>query len=226
LSTARVAVVIRYRIFLAITLSNDTRWVYTRTYQCRFNRVGTALGQVLVVGSSTFAVGVTLDNHLAIRVLDQVVGQGGDAFTAVGFQVGTVEVEQYVTERYQCAAISLLGVQALQLFDLRVTGIQQGLGTIVASVFQLVFSSAQGDGLLGQFNTLVGQVSQLVDLGFFVVVLIGLFSLVQPLASVFGLKRCNLGRFRVGLQGGVVALGNAVGVLRCVSLALNVKSLR
>ena len=57
------------------------------------------------------------------------------------------------------------------------------------------------------FNALVGQVSQLVNLGLVFLVQVSLFSLVQPFAGVLGFQGCHLGRFRVGLQGREVGLG-------------------
>ncbi len=89
----------------------------------------------------------------------------------------------------------------LQLGDLGVTGVQLGLCAQRGGVFQVAFSSAQCDGLLGHFNTLVGQVGQLVDLLLVFAVHVGFVSLVQPVLGVLGFKGSHFAGLRIALQG-------------------------
>jgi len=51
---------------------------------------------------------------------------------------------------------------------------------------------------------LIGQVSQLIDLGLVLFVLVSLVGLVQVIAGFFGFQRRDLAGLRVGLQAGVV----------------------
>ncbi|MNO99211.1 hypothetical protein D3C76_909770 [compost metagenome] len=93
------------------------------------------------------------------------------------------------------------------MFDLLVAGVQTGLGPLRGSVFQVGFGGAQGDGLFRHFDTLVGQVGQLVDLGRVFLVQISLVGFVQVIAGFLGFQRRDFARLRVGLQASIVGAG-------------------
>ncbi|MOA29866.1 hypothetical protein D3C78_1509070 [compost metagenome] len=83
-------------------------------------------------------------------------------------------------------------------------------------IFQTGLGGAQGNGLLGHFDTLVGQIGKLVDLGRVLLVHVGLIGHVQIVAGFLGFQGRDLGRLRVGLQAAVVAAGLfEVGVRWC-----------
>src|SRR5690606_5185174 len=68
LRTAGIAGIVRNRILLAVALSDDTRRLHAGTNQCATYRFGATLGQTLVVAGRADTVGVTLDDHLALRI--------------------------------------------------------------------------------------------------------------------------------------------------------------
>ncbi|SST09714.1 Uncharacterised protein [Acinetobacter baumannii] len=139
-----------------------------------------------------------------------------DVAHGAGLQVGLVEIEQNVAEGHHGAARGLLGIQlATQLVQLRGARVEAGLGALGGGVLQLRLGIAQDDGLLGQFDALVGQVGQLVHVALVFAILVGLVGLGQPVAGVLGFQGRDLGRVGLRLQRGEVAAGLfQVGVRR------------
>ncbi|MNX85997.1 hypothetical protein D3C86_1178550 [compost metagenome] len=74
-------------------------------------------------------------------------------------------------------------------------------------IFQTGLGGAQGNGLLGHFDTLVGQIGKLVNLGRVLLVPVGLIGQIQIVAGLLGFQRSDFTGLRVGLQAAVVAAG-------------------
>src|SRR5471030_1560591 len=104
-----------HRIGFAIALGGDAAGVHAHADQRGAHRFGAALRQVEVVGGAAGAVGEAFDQHGALGILRQHVGQLAGRPHAVGAQFGAVGVEQHVAEGDDHAALGLLGLQVGQL---------------------------------------------------------------------------------------------------------------
>ena len=113
--TAASVVVAGNGMCLAVPLRRQLPASHSHVQQSRHHCFGAAPGQHLVGLVAAGAVGISLDQHLALRVLLQEATQALDVSPAAGLEFGSAGVEQHVAHGDHHAAVGLLGVELTQL---------------------------------------------------------------------------------------------------------------